>query len=496
MVEREDGFMGQLSVYPAPDGVPMLHDYRVRVREDKEEWKELDTYLAKIDMHNVREASMAYFDFEGRVECEVTSLKEEVSFVQIRPVSMGVEAKLEGNTIRFFLERPAKLSVEINGNRFHNLHLFAGAAEKDSVQAVPEGTVPLSVCGQEYQDVTVVPPAQEELDLGAVIDAAVFSCGRRVVYLAPGLHRLKGNLCPLPSDTTVLLAGGAVVMGGFLVERQRNVTVKGKGMVYLGHVKKETYLRGVDIRFSENISVEGITIMNPAHYSINLGSSNNVQIRDIKAFSCVGWSDGIDMMACENIRIEGVFLRNSDDCIAIYGGRGDYSGDTRNVVVRDSVLWADVAHPTMIGVHGDSKDGGSLIENISFENIDILEHHEPQDDYLGCMTVNVGDENTVCNISYRDIRVEQFERGKLLDLQVKWNKKYNPVPGKTIKNVIFENIFYSGSGEHTSEIKGFSQERKVEGVRFKNLVVRGVHVKKPEEGNLHIGEFAEDVHFE
>ena len=236
--------------------------------------------------------------------------------------------------------------------------------------------------------------------------------------------------------------------------------------------------------------------MNPAHYSIHLGNSRNVQIRDIKAFSCVGWSDGIDMMASENILIENVFLRTSDDCIAVYGGRFQFPGNTRNVTVRNAVLWADVAHPIMIGVHGDADKGGSMIGNIDFDNVDILEHHEPQDDYLGCMTINAGDDNTVQNVAFRNIRVEQFERGKLLDVQIKWNKKYNDVPGKKIENILFENIDYNGTGEHTSEIRGFGEDRKVRGIRIRNMTVRGVHVLRQEEGNIHIGEYVEDVKFE
>lgn len=475
--------VGRLAVYPAPTGVPMMDSYRVKVRVEGQDWQVVDTYLAKIDMHKVRDVSMAYFDFEGKVECEITSLAEDVETVQIRPVSAGIQYGREGNTIRFFLEKPAKLSVEINGNRFNNLHLFAGAVQEES-QKDGEGNA------------VVVGASGKELDLRAVAESAGFSDGRRVIVLAPGLHRLKDNRCALPSDTTVILAGGAVVMGGFLVRHQRNVSILGKGMVYLGHVKKETYLRGVDVQFSDNVLVQGIIIMDPAHYSVHLGSSRNLFIQDIKAFSCVGWSDGIDMMGCENVRIEDVFLRNSDDCIAIYGMRGEFTGDTRNVSVKNAILWADVAHPTMIGTHGDAEHGGSVIENISFENIDILEHHEPQDDYLGCMAVNVGDGNTVRNISYRDIRVEQFERGKLFDLQVRWNKKYNNIPGNSIKNVVFENIYYDGNGEHTSVISGFAPDKKVEGVRFRNLVVRGVPVRKPEDGNIRIGEFAEDICFE
>ncbi len=470
--------MAELYVYPVPEGVPVLEDFRVRVRLMGREWMEVGTCLARIDMHHVREASVAYFDFQGKVECEVTSLKEDVVSAQIRPRAAGIEFQKEGNTVRFMLEKPAKLSVEINGDRFHNLHLFAGkAAEEKKTPGL------------------LVESDGEELDLEDIIRQAPQVEGRKTVCFAPGLHRLKENKCNVPSDTTVILSGGAVVMGSFLIYHQKNVSITGRGMIYLGHVKKQTYLRGADISYSENVTVEGVIIMNPAHYSVHLGSSRNVRIKDIMAFSCEGWSDGIDMMACSDVAIEDVFMRNSDDCIAVYGARGDYKGDTRNVTVKHAVLWADVAHPTMIGVHGDSENGGSLLENISFEDVDILEHHEPQDDYLGCLCINVGDGNTVRNVTYRNIRVEQFERGKLLDIQVKWNKKYNPIPGNCVEHVVFEDIFYTGEGEFASEIKGYDENRRVTDVRFKNLNVRGKHVLKPEEGNIHVGEFAEEIVF-
>lgn len=473
----------RLSVYPMPPGIPLLKDFRVRVRpadqEQPGEWKEADTCLARVDMHHVREASVAWFDFQGKAECEVISLSEPVKSVEIRPRSAAVAFRQEENRIRFCLDKPAMLSVEINGDRFHNLHLFAGR--------LPE---------EEERQGTLIEAGGEVLELEKEIEKAAWKDGRKVVYLGPGLHRLAEDCCRLPSDTTVILDGGAVVMGSFLVHHQKNVSILGRGMIYLGHVKRETYLRGADVNYSENVVIQGVTVMNPAHYGIHLGCSRNVMIRDIRIFSCVGWSDGIDMMASENILVENVFLRNSDDCIAVYGGRFQYPGDTRNVVIRHAVLWADVAHPTMIGVHGDADRGGSTLENISFEDVDILEHHEPQDDYLGCMAINVGDDNTVRNVSYQDIRVEQFERGKLLDIQIKWNRKYNDVPGKRVENIRFENIDYTGTGEYTSEIRGFGEDRKVQGILIKNMTVRGVHVLKPEDGNLHIGEYAEDVKFE
>ena len=100
------------------------------------------------------------------------------------------------------------------------------------------------------------------------------------------------------------------------------------------------------------------------------------------------------------------------------------------------------------------------------------------------------------NVTYRNIRVEQFERGKLLDIQVKWNKRYNPIPGHWVEHVVFEDICYTGQGEFASEISGYDQDRRVVDVHFKNLYVRGRHVLRPEEGNIHVGTYAEDILFE
>lgn len=98
-----------------------------------------------------------------------------------------------------------------------------------------------------------------------------------------------------------------------------------------------------------------------------------------------------------------------------------------------------------------------------------MEHHEPQDEYLGCLCINAGDVNTIRNVTYRNIRVE---------------------------HVVFEDVTYTGEGEFASEIKGYDEDRKVVDVRFKNLYVRGRHVLKPQDGNIRIGEFAEGIVFE
>jgi hypothetical protein len=293
----------------------------------------------------------------------------------------------------------------------------------------------------------------------------------------------------------VYIAGGAVVAGSLVCERVQDVVIRGRGVLYLADYHRFSALRGIRIVFSENIEVEGIITIDPPHYSVYLGKSAHVRIRNFKSFSTRGWSDGIDMMAVSHIEIDDVFLRTSDDCIAIYGTRWDYEGDSRFVTVRNSVFWADVAHPLMIGTHGDHHKDGNIIEDVLFENIDILEHHEPQPNYMGAMAINAGDKNTVRRVVYRNIRVEDFELGRLVDIRVIWNKDYNPVPGRRIEDIRFEGIEYNGANRIPSQIFGYDAQRLVSGVQFCGLLINGVEILDPEQGNFEINGYTAGVAF-
>ncbi len=477
--------MNKVVVYEAPKGAVGREDFAVRVRVPGGEWQDVFVYEVKVDMHEVRRASMVYFDMSGTVEVEVEGLLEPVEQAMIRPLSVGIVYRREGNRISFSLDRPRKLSIEVNGQRFSNLHLFANPLETDVPDPEADHVLFLKPAIHRTEDIYRLAQTPKGPD-GKTPDT---------LYFGPGFHWLEEGILRIPSGTTVYVAGGAVVAGSFVCERVEDVVIRGRGVLYLGDYHRFSALRGVRIVFSRNIEVEGIIAVDPPHYSIYLGKSEHVRIRNFKSFSTRGWSDGIDMMACSHIEIDDVFLRTSDDCIAIYGTRWDYVGDTRHVTVRNSVFWADVAHPLMIGTHGDHHRDGDTIEDVLFENIDILEHHEPQLNYMGVMAINAGDKNTVRKVVYRNIRVEDFELGRLVDIRVIWNKDYNPVPGRRIEDIRFEGIEYNGANRNPSQIFGFDGERTVSGVRFSGLRINGAEILDPVQGKFEMNGYTADVTF-
>lgn len=474
----------RLQLYPVPTGAVLQEDYTLNVRPaGGQDWQELKTYRVKVDMHDVRTASMAYFDFAGKVEVEITFPQFcEVYRVDIRPLALRIVPVIEPNRVTFSLDRPVNISVEINRDRFHNLHLFAGTIE-DAPDRHGENTLliqgSLDQPGFLGDDIS---RALEQMPAG------------RTLYVEAGLYYITECIWHLPARTNIYLEGGVVLIGGLVFENGEDLHISGRGVLYLADFARFSGTHGIRISHCRNVSIDDLIFVNPPHYTVCLGGCENVVIRNIKTFSCEGWSDGIDMMSCKNVLVEGGFLRTSDDCVAVYGSRWDNFGDSRDVTVRNISLWADVAHPLIIGTHGDHRHNGDVIENIIYENIDILEHHEFQSGYLGTMTINAGDKNTVRNVVYRNIRIEPFEHGKVLDFQVKWNQDYNPAPGRRIENVLLEDIYIqTGDGEEPSVISGYSKEFYIQDVTIRRMFRDGKQIFSLEDGNIKVGCFVRNV---
>lgn len=180
------------------------------------------------------------------------------------------------------------------------------------------------------------------------------------------------------------------------------------------------------------------------------------------------------MMCCSHVDIENVFMRNSDDCIALYNHRWLWYGGSSDISVSRAVLWADIAHPINIGGHGDpDNEQGEVIESLKFKDIDILEHDEDDPPYRGCMSIVIGDNNIARNITFEDVRVENIQEGALFHIDIIFNPKYNKTPGKSISDITFRNISYTGYGESPSILMGYDETRLVENVTFDNVTING-----------------------
>lgn len=450
----------QLTTYPAPKDAELMNDFSVKVRQNGKDWKSVDTYLVQVDEvqgnnHNVENASMSYFDFSGEVEVSVTFNHGTIQTGRIRPLSYGIAPSIDGNTMTFKLDRPRNLSVEVNGDIFHNLHLFANPIDEKKPKKLKD---------------------------------------KNLIYFGPGIHTFPGDTLNVPSGKTVYIAGGALVKGCIQVVNAQNVKILGRGIVI---PERRAGLRIVN---SKNVLVEGvITTQCPT------GGSDSITIRNVKSISSYGWGDGMNVFASNNVLFDGVFCRNSDDCTTVYGTRLGFTGGCKNITMQNSTLWADVAHPIFIGIHGDVENP-EILENLNYINIDILDHKEKQLDYQGCLAINAGDNNLIRDVRFENIRIEDFRQGQLVNLRIFYNEKYCKAPGRGIENVLFKDISYAGENAEVSMIIGYDKERKVKNIRFENLQINGEVIyddmpdkpkwyKTGDMARIFVGEHTEDITF-
>ncbi|WP_297091370.1 glycosyl hydrolase family 28 protein [uncultured Draconibacterium sp.] len=424
-----------LKTYPAPDGALLNDVFKVQVRIPGGNWQEIPTYLIKVDevrgsKHHVENASMSFFDFSGEVEVQITSNNGPIELAKVRPLSYEIKPQINERTLRFKLYQPRNLSVELNNDIFHNLHLFANPLLK----SVPNKNNP------------------------------------DVIWFGPGIHEFENEKLEVASGKTVYIDGGAVLRGQLLVHDAQNVKIIGNGMV------EHTVKMGVHIANSKNVLVDGIFCTQCA-----IGGSDSVTIRNVKSISYYGWGDGMNVFASNNVLYDRVFCRNSDDCTTVYATRKGFAGGCKNITMQNSTLWADVAHPIMIGIHGNSENPDT-IQDLTYRNIDILDHKEMQIDYQGCLTINAGDNNLVRNVLFEDIRVEDFREGQLINLRIFYNEKYCTAPGLGIENVTFRNVEYNGENANLSIIAGYNNEKKIKNLVFEKLKINGRLIHDKMEG--------------
>lgn len=431
---KEGAKLHSAFVYPAPEGAPLKSDYDVFIRSrGVEEWTKIDTYMARVNApignnkHQVSEISYAFFDFTGDVYVRVVCKNKKYTTARIRPDYRGTIANVQNDSVvQFLLFQPENVSVEFDENITDNLLLF-----------------------------TSRPPVTE-----AEAAAEARRQGRQFISYAPGYYTDKS--IAVPSNTTVYLAGGSYFTGTFAIEDAENVSIVGRGVA-----RPANGYEGCHVRRSKNVSIDGL-ILN----TCPVGGSDGVTLHDVRCISHPSWGDGLNVFASSNVLYDRVFCRSSDDCTTAYATRKGFTGSVHNVRMRNSTLWADVAHPIFIGLHGNPSKPDSIV-GLVYENIDIICQSEPQVDYQGCMAINCGDNNYVKDVLFDNIRIENIHQGSLLHVKVSHNAKYCTAPGRGVENVTFRHIRYYGEQPYMSVINGYNEQRKVKNITFEGLKING-----------------------
>ncbi len=418
-------------------------NYTVKINE-----KALKTYECSIfqrPYNSQQKSEYVMLAFKGKTELVIES-EIKVKSVRVRPKSANIKADIRSGKIYVTIDKPAMLSVEINGGFENNLMIFAHE--------------------KEYQ----------------------MPCGN-VIAVRKG-EVFKGTLSVKEDNTVVYLEEGALLDGNICAENCENLTICGLGRICMENYSYEMrkfFKRSVDITGCRNVKIDGIIIDDSNDWSLRINGCDDVEIKNVKIFGCRGNSDGIDVCGSRNVTVSNIFTRVWDDSFVV---KALDTGDCENVVFKNSVLWNDFARPLEVGVElrADS------VRNIRFENIDII-HSSTGYPVMG---IHHGDHARVRNIIFKDIRIEDAPGAQLFDVRITnsaWNR--DDVMGD-IRGITFSDIEYIGDSDNgvllsNSRIEGFDGEHDIRDVSFHNIVIKGRAAQSAEDLGLDIYDYAENV---
>jgi polygalacturonase len=460
--------VAQARFYPYPKEIKSSSVYQV-----KADGRSVFVYDAPV-------APIASFDMEGPVEIEIKA-DRDIKWVDVRPRILGIKPEFKDSTIRFRLEKPCNISIELNGE-FSNkpLFLFANPPEKN-------------------------PPIKHGKGIH------YFESGK--VY-TPGIIEVK-------SGEIVYIEGGAVVYGMIHAENASDIKILGRGI--LEGSKNQEYLNGkwrrfIDLKDCKDIRIEGITLVNSPTWQIVTINCDNVSISHVKIVSNNGGDDGIDIVRSRNVLVEGCFIHTKDDCIAIKSNF-DYPGNVtnQNIMVTNSVFWnTEWGNALEIGFELRA----DTMRRITFRDCDVIHCDDG-----AVFSIHNGDCSVVTDVTFENIRVEDA-RQKLFDLAIVYSqysvdaprdrnspefvyqngpwdgllhlsadkkKEHARYRGK-IRNVIFKDIQVVDGIFPFSVFCGYDEDHLVENIEIDNLTVHGKKVTNPVEAKLYM-EHAKHIHF-
>jgi hypothetical protein len=422
-----------------------VHQARVSAQPINQVWQGYQRPLEQTEM-----AAFATWDMAGPVEVEVVSA-HPIRDVKVRPYSRGIKPSQEGQTLRFTLDRPGQITVEVNGMR-KALHLFANPPEA----AAPDPKDP------------------------------------SVRYFGPGVH--CPGLIRMTSGQTVYLAGGAVVYGAIIAENAEDIVIRGRGILDGSKYSRGEVSALINTVGCKHVVIEGIILRDPCGWTLVPVVCRDVHIRNIKLIGLWRYNaDGIDFVNSQHCSVEDSFVRSYDDCIVFKGLKG-WSGFACNgepiadIQTRRCVLWCDWGRALEIG----AETVASEVTDLLFEDCDIIHSLDV------AMEVQNGDRAHCHNLLFQNIRVEldddqtrpayQKQKGQVYDeterqisqlvvLVIGKNMwSHDAVRGRT-DDIRFQDIAVTAWTTPELYFAGLDAEHRVKDISIENLRINGRHVR-------------------
>lgn len=419
------------------------------------------SYMPELDYNQV-----VIFDFEGTVTVTVTvNNAQNLTDAVVRPLEYNIKPTVSGNKITFKLEYTGNYVVEYKTSTSDKasdnaLHIFANPIEAESEKIDPD------------------------------------NLPENTVYIGPGVW--MANAIPVSeNDTTVYLAGGAVVYGQIRTANLSGLTIKGRGVLageLYSRTKANEFTLPIELQNCKNVTIENISILDHAGWAVTLYNCENVTINNLKIITARANGDGISVQACKNVKVNGGFVRTWDDSLVVKNVDGL---STNDVTFDGTLVWTDLAQSMEVGY----ETYGPKMENITFKNITVLHNF-----HKAAMSIHNADNAQISNVTYENVTIEDAqmlgdnqndgENDFLIDITIAFNTEWTESGALrgAIKNVNFKNIKVLEMAQ-TIKCRMFGEgaSSNVDGVTISNLTVRGKEVKALDDIGLTPGVYTSNV---
>lgn len=322
---------------------------------------------------------------------------------------------------------------------------------------------------------------------------------KNVTYDFKKDHVYNVGTLNLKSGDVVYIEEGSVVCGKIYSRMQNDIEICGNGILYgsVWHGWDENCGdQMIMLILGERVYIHGITIVDGGSWNIVPVACTDVKISDINILSKVITSDGIDIVGCQDVKVQNCFIRTNDDCISIKGCNNfDPAGscDTKSVLVEDCIFWnAEFGNVLEIGYETQCDE----ISNIYFKNCEVLHCEYEGNQSGGVLTIHNADRANVHKIIYENIRIEDAQE-KFVDIKILDSKYSTDKKRGMISDIMFKNIEIVEGDFPVSIIRGFEMKEELcrpNGIMFDNLMIHGKKINSVNEMRM-VKELTDDIIF-
>lgn len=436
----------------------------------------------------------ASFDLGKPTELTLKSANS-IKSCEISPLSRAIKYQVRGNQVTFRLEKPGYVVIRINES--DRIFLFAEAPVVRLADTVDIRSYGVENDGQN---------TQTELIQKAIDEAAAI--GKTLVF-PKGIYT-AGQIC-LRQNSQIHLERGAVLQAdtGSVDQYYSHDKINTRKFIYIkdaDHVKISGYGsingRGGKLREKfgdearmrlvmavncKNLSIEGVTLIDPGSWNTQILLCQDVVIRHVKLLNNTSLSntDGFDPDASKKLTIEACFAFCSDDNVAIKTTNyGDYLANAEDITIRGCVF---LTKKSSLKVGTETR--AESMRNILFEDNDVIESDRG-------MALYISDGTTYENIRFVNNRFERnYPDAKRAGFYFEINRR-NPdsKPGK-MNNILIKDCVFQSSFPRSSFIKGLDTSHRIENVTVDNLIIDGKKVNNQKEAGIEINDFVSNLLF-